>query len=76
MLVKIGKYTGFCVCRRSYLLWSPVIVSKACHDRDGGTVPLFGRNKLPGISLVESSHGIIGVARFGPNVYEPVEFLT
>ena len=25
MLVKIGKYIGFCVYRRSYLLWSPVI---------------------------------------------------
>ena len=26
MLVKIGKYIGFCLYRRSYLLWSPVIV--------------------------------------------------
>ena len=26
MLVKIGKYIGFCVYRRSYLLWSPVIL--------------------------------------------------
>ena len=27
MLVKIGKYIGFCVYRRSYLLWSPVIAT-------------------------------------------------
>ena len=26
MLVKIGKYTGFCVCRRSYLLCSPILI--------------------------------------------------
>ena len=25
LLVKIGKYIGFCVYRRSYLLWFPVI---------------------------------------------------
>ena len=25
LLVKIGKYIGFCLYRRSYLLWSPVI---------------------------------------------------
>ena len=25
LLVKIGNYIGFCVYRRSYLLWSPVI---------------------------------------------------
>ena len=24
-MVKIGKYIGFCVYRRSYLLWSPVV---------------------------------------------------
>ena len=24
--MKIGKYIGFCVYRRSYLLWSPVII--------------------------------------------------
>ena len=29
MLVKIAKYIGFCVYRRSYLLWSPVIVGLA-----------------------------------------------
>ena len=28
MLVKIGEYIGFCVYRRSYLLWSPVIVGE------------------------------------------------
>ena len=28
MLVKIWKYTGFCVYRRSYLIWSPVIGSR------------------------------------------------
>ena len=28
MLVKIGKYIVFCLHRRSYLLWSPVIVPK------------------------------------------------
>ena len=28
LLVKIGKYIGFCVYRRSYLLWSPVIAVK------------------------------------------------
>ena len=28
MLVKIGKYIGFCVYRRSYLLWSPVIIAR------------------------------------------------
>ena len=26
MMVKREKYIGFCVCRWSYLLWSPVIV--------------------------------------------------
>ena len=26
LLVNIGKYMGFCVYRRSYLLWPPVIV--------------------------------------------------
>ena len=26
LLVKIAKYIGFCAYRRSYLLWSPVIV--------------------------------------------------
>ena len=26
MLVKIGKYIGFCVYRRSYLLWPPEVV--------------------------------------------------
>ena len=26
---KIGKYIGFCVCRRSYLMWSPVISNKS-----------------------------------------------
>ena len=25
LCVKIGKYVDFCVYRRSYLLWSPVI---------------------------------------------------
>ena len=29
LLVKIGKYIGFCVYRRSYLLWSPVIMPVA-----------------------------------------------
>ena len=28
MLVNVGKYIGFCVYRRPYLLWSPVIVKK------------------------------------------------
>ena len=26
LLVKIAKYVGFCVRRRSYLIWPPVIV--------------------------------------------------
>ena len=26
LLVKIATYIGFCVYRRSYLIWSPVIV--------------------------------------------------
>ena len=26
--VNTSKYKGFCVCRRSYLLWSPVIVER------------------------------------------------
>ena len=30
LLVKVVKYIGFCVYRRSYLLWSPVIVAEAC----------------------------------------------
>ena len=25
LLVKVAKYIGFCVYRRSYLIWSPVI---------------------------------------------------
>ena len=26
-MVEIGKYIGFCVYRRSYLIWSPVVVA-------------------------------------------------
>ena len=27
LFLKIGKYIGFCMCRRSYLMWSPAIVT-------------------------------------------------
>ena len=42
MLVKIAKYLGFCVYRRSYLLWPPVIVVR------GGAVFVMGA----GIELI------------------------
>ena len=32
VLVKMEEYIGFCVHRRSYLLWSPVIVSAYSFD--------------------------------------------
>ena len=35
MLVKIAKYTGFCVYRRPYLIWSPVIVNRTEEDTKG-----------------------------------------
>ena len=28
LLVNIGKYTGFCMCLRSYLIWPPVITTR------------------------------------------------
>jgi len=37
LLVKIGKCIGFCVYRRSYLLWSPIIVPLIHAPIVGGT---------------------------------------
>ena len=32
LIVKIYKYTGFCVCRRFYLIWYPVIYIQILHS--------------------------------------------
>ena len=48
LLVKIAKYIGFCVYRRSYLIWPPVVllnsnayVSNPCNLRDSTVVNIL-----------------------------------
>ena len=45
MLLKKGKYIGFCVHRRSYLLWSPVIVS-IYTQKAGHICSMIGASRL------------------------------
>ena len=33
--VKMGEYVGFCVYHRSYLLWSPVALTRTSHNQSG-----------------------------------------
>ena len=52
LLAKIGKYIDFCVYRRSYLLWPPVLIAPNC---DPSLSPVTGVPAYlpppPGVSL-------------------------